>query len=206
MNQPTSKSSAPNKMSSPIAKTALLFTTVLGVIVLSMVFIVGHHDDLDNRVQFSLTDHAGNTVNEKNFAGRHQLVFFGFTSCKMICPTQMQKLTQVIHTLEQNGDGHKVNPLFITVDPERDNSEKIDAYLKHFHERITGLTGSREALSSAAESFKTLLADAPSKPEPGYQISHSSMVYVVDPFSRVVDYLSFDTGIDGMVEKLESLL
>ena len=197
---------SPSLMSSPLARSLLLFGITLGVILLSFVFMVGHHDDLNNRVRYSLTDHRGNAVNEKHFAGHHQLVFFGFTSCNRVCPTQMHKLTQVLHALDRAGDSQKVNPIFITVDPERDTPEKIAEYLEHFHERIVGLTGSRQALSATAASFKTLLAEAPAQPDPEYQIQHSSLVYVIDPFSRVVDYLSLESDIKTMVAKLQSYL
>lgn len=191
---------------SPLAKTFLLFGITLCVIVASLFFMIGHHDDLQNRVQYSLTDHRGQKVTEKHFAGRYQLVFFGFTSCEMVCPTQMYKLTQVMYALDQAGNSHKVNPLFITVDPERDTPDKIATYLGNFHERIVGLTGSRQALSATADSFKTLLAEAPDQPEPGYQIQHSSLMYIVDPFSRIVDYLNFETDVDSMVQKIQIYL
>lgn len=191
---------------SPLAKTLLLFGVTLSVIVISLFFAIGHHDDLDNRVQYSLIDHRGQTVSQKHFAGRYQLVFFGFTSCQMVCPTQMHKLTRVMFALDQSNTGHKVYPQFITVDPERDTPEKISNYLEHFHERIVGLTGSRQSLSATADSFKTLLAEAPNQPEPGYQIQHSSLIYIVDPFSRVVDYLNFETDVNSMVDKIQSYL
>lgn len=204
--KPHSDAEAINRGLNPLTKTALLFSTVLGIIVLSMVVMISNHDELENRVKFSLTDHNGNAVNEKDFAGRHQMVFFGFTSCQMICPTHMHKLTQILDALEEDGDAHKINPLFISVDPERDSPEKINDYLTHFHDRIIGLTGSRHELKTAADTFRTLLASAPTQAEPGYQISHSSIVYVVDPFSRVVDYLSFDNDTDIIVEKLQTYL
>tara|TARA_B100000768_G_C11251923_1_gene364492 strand:- start:482 stop:1051 length:570 start_codon:yes stop_codon:yes gene_type:complete len=187
-------------------KTLLLFTAVLTVIVLSLVFIVGHHDDLQNRIQFSLTDHHGQSVNGTSFAGKHQLVFFGFTSCDMVCPTQLAKITDVMKILEEKGKAHRVNPLFITVDPERDSPEVIMEYLSHFDQRIVGLTGSREALESTTDAFKTLLASAPAMPQTGYQISHSSLVYIVDPFSRVIDYLPFESDTQAMANKLLNYL
>ena len=193
-------------MNSPFTKTALLFFTTLFVIIVSMVFVVGHHDDLDNRIQFDLTNHLGHEVSERHFAGRYQLVFFGFTSCQMVCPTQMHKLTRLMSELDRQGQGNEINPIFITVDPERDTPEKISSYLDHFHNRIVGLTGSREQLTAAADAFKTLMADAPVNPEEGYQIQHSSVMYVVDPFSRVVDYISFNDDAEHMANKIQSYL
>ena len=193
-------------MSNAMVKTLLLFIAVLSVVVLSLVFTVGHHDDLENRVEFSLTDHHGKPASEKSFAGKHQIVFFGFTSCHMVCPTQLRRLTEVMAILEQKGQAHKIHPLFITVDPERDSPSVIKNYLSDFDPRVVGLTGSREALKSTADAFKTLLATAPVTAQPGYQISHSSLIYIVDPFSRVIDYLSFETDSKTMASKLQSYL
>lgn len=174
---------------SPTAKTAILFFTILGVIVASFALVVWRHGDDDSRVQFRLTSHTGEPVNQTDLGGRHLMVFFGFTSCHGICPTQMNKLTGVMAELDRSGHGTRITPVFISVDPERDTPEKVAAYLKHFDDRFIGLTGSRAALKGAADSFKTLLEEVPRDVTPEYQVNHSSVVYIVDPFGRIVDVL-----------------
>ena len=174
---------------SPTAKTAILFSVILGVIVTSFAFAVWHHDDGDTRVRFQLTSHTGESVTQAELGGRHLMVFFGFTSCHSICPTQMRKLTQVMAALDESGHGARITPVFISVDPERDSPEKVAAYLEYFDDRFVGLTGSRFALESAADSFKTLLENLPVERDGYYQITHSSVVYIVDPSSRIVDYV-----------------
>lgn len=174
---------------SPTAKTAILFFTILGVIVASFALVVWRHGDDDSRVQFRLTSHTGEPVNQTDLGGRHLMVFFGFTSCHGICPTQMNKLTGVMAELDRSGHGTRITPVFISVDPERDTPEKVAAYLTHFDDRFIGLTGSRAALKGAADSFKTLLEEVPRDVAPDYQVNHSSVVYIVDPFGRIVDVL-----------------
>lgn len=193
-------------MNNPLAKSLLFLAVVFTVIAASFAFAVLHHDDGSNRVNFSLIDHHGQRVTHKNFAGLHKLVFFGFTSCLDVCPTQMAKLTNVLHELEESGHANRISPLFISVDPERDTPEKVKHFLNYFHGSFTGLTGTRVALKSAADSFKTLLSSAPKKPEAGYQITHSSVVYVVDPFDRIVDFIPFEAGIKEMSDRIREQL
>jgi len=145
-------------------------------------------------------------ITQKDYAGRYQLVFFGFTSCKAICPLQMNKLTSVMNQLESNGHGNQVTPIFITVDPERDSAQKISEYLTFFHEKFVGLTGTRFALEKTADSFKTLLSKAPVNPDKDYQITHSSVVYLLDPYNRIIDFIPFAEGTDGMSERIQSYL
>ena len=173
---------------SPTAKTAILFFVILGVIATTFAITVWRYED-NSRVQFRLTDQTGQARTRDQLGGRHLMVFFGFTSCVDICPIQMAKLTRVMAELDRTGHGSRITPLFISVDPERDTPAKVAAYLERFDDRFVGLTGSRPALEAAADSFRTLLEDVPAERPEGYQISHSSIVYIVDPFGRIVDFL-----------------
>jgi cytochrome oxidase Cu insertion factor (SCO1/SenC/PrrC family) len=83
---------------------------------------------------FTLTDHTGKQVTEKDFLGRHMLVFFGFTYCPDICPTELQVMTAALDMMGPNGD--KIQPVFITVDPERDTPEVMKAYVENFGPRL----------------------------------------------------------------------
>ncbi len=191
---------------SPLIKTVGLFLIILSTVVATFAFTVLRHEDGDRRVAFSLINHSGERVTQKDFAGRHQLVFFGFTSCIEICPVQMAKLSRVIHALETTGHADRITPTFISVDPERDTPEKISNYMDAFHARFVGLTGSRVALEKTAESFKTFMQAKPSESENNYQIRHSSVVYVVDPFNRIVDFIPFEEGVEAITARIEELI
>lgn len=191
---------------SPLTKSLLLFLVTLGVVVSTFAFAVMHYEDGENRIAFSLINHSGERVTQKDFAGRHQLVFFGFTSCSNICPVQMRKLTHVIAALEQSGHAGRITPTFISVDPQRDSPEKVAEYMTHFHDRFVGLTGSRVALESTAKSFKTFFQAAPKNIEGDYDVTHSSVAYVVDPFNRIIDYIPIGDGVDAITTRLRQRL
>ena len=190
---------------SPTAKTALLFFAILGVIATTFTITVWRYED-NSRVRFHLTDQTGQTVTQDHLGGRHLMVFFGFTSCVDICPIQMAKLTRVMAELDRTGHGTRVTPVFISVDPERDTPDKVAAYLEHFDDRFVGLTGSRAALEGAADSFRTLLEGLPAERPEGYQIAHSTMTFVVDPFGRIVDFLPGTAGHTAMAEKIREIV
>jgi len=191
---------------SPWIKLLILFTVVFTIVGVSFVFIVLHHEDGDNRIAFSLTNQNGERVTQKDLSGKSLLVFFGFTSCHDICPTQMSRLTNLMNALDQSGHGQRVTPVFISVDPERDTVEKIALYLGSFHKDFVGLTGTRTALKSTADRFKTLLALVPEDATPGYQLAHSSIVYLVDPYSRVVDFIALAEPMEVMVKRIHNLI
>ena len=133
-------------------------------------------------------------------------MFFGFTNCHAICPTQMHKLSTVVTALDATGYRSSVTPVFVTVDPERDDAPRIADYLQNFHKDFVGLTGSRAALEHAAERFNTILAQAPDQAAPGFQLTHSSVVYVVDPYSQIVDYIPFDLEPEQMKQRIQANL
>ena len=191
---------------SPGAKTAVLFLVILGVIVASFTFAVWLHEDTPSRIQFRLVSHEQEAVTAADLGGRHLMVFFGFTSCHMVCPTQMNKLTHVMAELDRTGHGTRITPVFISVDPERDTPEKVAAYLEYFDERFVGLTGPRAALKGAADSFKTLFEERSDTPTPDHQINHSTLVYIVDPFSRIVDYLPGSADHLAMAARIRELI
>jgi cytochrome oxidase Cu insertion factor (SCO1/SenC/PrrC family) len=130
--------------------------------------------------EFSLVDHTGKPVADEDFEGKWQLVFFGFTSCPDVCPTTLIEVSAV---LEELGDrAEQVQPLFITVDPERDTPEVIAAYVINFDRRILGLTGSPEQIKRAAQAFRAYYAKSGQQGQPdGYTMDHSAFLYLMDP-------------------------
>jgi protein SCO1/2 len=99
-----------------------------------------------------LVNHTGQAVTEKDFLGKLMLVYFGYTHCPDLCPIDLQVMVQAIDLLgEQN---RKVQPVFITVDPERDTVEVMVDYVRRFHPRLIGLTGTREQVAAATKTYR----------------------------------------------------
>jgi protein SCO1/2 len=139
--------------------------------------------------EFSLVDHTGNSVTDEDFEGKWQLVVFGFTSCPDVCPTALIGVSAV---LEELGDGaEQVQPLFITVDPERDTPEVMAEYVANFDPRILGLTGSPEQIKQAAQAFRAHYAKVEQEGQPdGYTMDHSAFLYVMSPDGEYATHFS----------------
>jgi protein SCO1/2 len=110
---------------------------------------------------FSLVDHTGRAVTEADFAGRFMLVYFGFTYCPDVCPTELGIIAAAIDLLE--GQGERVVPALITIDPERDTPAALADYVNRVHPRMIGLTGTVTGMMSAFSTLSTSGAGDPSK-------------------------------------------
>jgi protein SCO1/2 len=96
---------------------------------------------------FSLTDHTGRKVTDKDFLGKYMLVFFGYTYCPDLCPTELQVMSAALDKLGAKADD--IQPIFITFDPQRDTPEVLKLYISNFHPRLVGLTGTPEEIAAA---------------------------------------------------------
>ena len=136
--------------------------------------------EADIRSDFSLVDNTGRAVTEADFAGRWQLVFFGFTHCPDICPTTLAYMASVLDLLGSKAE--QVAPLFITVDPVRDTVPVMAEYVSAFHPRLVGLTGTEAQVADAAESFRTWYERVDDETAPdGYMMAHAGHIYLMRP-------------------------
>lgn len=154
---------------------------------------------------FSLIDGSGATVTDRTFRGKWELVFFGYTYCPDLCPTTLNTISDALAALGPLAD--KVQPLFITVDPQRDTQAVIGDYVRNFDPRIVGLTGSPEAIAAVAKEYKVYYAVHRTGNGPDdYLMDHSGFVYLMDPDGRFVRVLSGETSAQAMADKLRPLL
>ncbi|WP_290051914.1 SCO family protein [Amycolatopsis solani] len=132
------------------------------------------------RPRYTLVDHHGREVTEQDFPGRHQLVFFGFTHCRAVCPRVLGLLSTVLDDLGPLAD--RIQPLYISVDPERDTPDVLRAFLERTYPRFLGLTGSPEAAEAARAAFRIFAGRGadPEDPE-GYAVPHTALTYLLDP-------------------------
>jgi protein SCO1/2 len=148
---------------------------------------------------FELTDHTGRVRTERDFRGQLMLVYFGFTYCPDICPTDLQAIGQTLDKL--GGDGERVQPLFITVDPERDTAQHLAEYVPLFHPRLIGLTGSVDAVRKAADAYKVYFAKVPiGKESNSYTVDHTAFIYLMDSDGNYLGFFPPGTNADRMAE------
>jgi protein SCO1/2 len=143
---------------------------------------------------FSLTDQDGRRVTEKDFLGRYMLVFFGFTYCPDICPTELQNISGALDAM--GPDAAKFTPVFITIDPERDTPDAMGKYLTSFHPSFIGLTGTAEQVAKAAGAYRIFYSkEVPPDAPDAYTMNHSGYVYLMDCQGRYIRH--FDAGTSG---------
>ena len=147
---------------------------------------------------FELIDHSGRTRTEQDFRGRLMLVYFGFTYCPDVCPTDLQAIGLAVDKL--GADSANVQPLFVTVDPERDTPAHLAEYVKLFHPRLIGLTGSAEAIRKAADAYKVYYARVDLNKDAGYTVDHTAFIYLMDRDGNYLGFFPPGTSADRMVE------
>ena len=149
---------------------------------------------------FALIDHDGKPRTDADFRGKLLLIYFGFTYCSDVCPVDLQSIAAAVDKLGPAGDA--VQPLFITVDPEKDTPEQLKSYVALFHPRLIGLTGSVRQIKRAAGAYRVYYAKtAPTKRE-GYDIDHTGFVFLVDKNGKYLGYFPPGTPADRMLEML----
>jgi cytochrome oxidase Cu insertion factor (SCO1/SenC/PrrC family) len=149
---------------------------------------------------FALVDHTGKPRSDEDFRGKLLLIYFGYSYCPDVCPTDLQQIGLAIDALGRDGDA--VQPLFITLDPARDTVAHLAEYLPLFHVRLIGLTGSAEEIRKLARAYKVYYAKYPPD-SPDYVIDHSSFIYLVDQAGKYIGFFPPGTGADRMVEMIK---
>jgi len=157
---------------------------------------------------FSLFDHWGSPVTNLDFKGRHMLLYFGFTHCPDVCPTELLKLAKVYKTLEEKGLDNKVAVLFVSIDPKRDTVEQLRKYLNEFHPKFIGLTGTSEQVLEAAKAYRVYSQVVKSDQglDKDYNVDHTIFTYFMDPNGNFLNYFGQQTDSDLITKEVLSAL
>jgi protein SCO1 len=152
----------------------------------------------------SLPDVDGKTRTLADFRGKVVIVFFGFAQCPDVCPTTMAEIAEVRSKL--GTAGAKVQPVFVTVDPERDTPAVLKDYVRTFGADVIALRGTLEQTKAAARDFKVYFAKVPGKTEGSYTVDHTAGSYVFDPKGNVRLFVRYGGGADALASDLMLLL
>ena len=151
---------------------------------------------------FELTDHRGMVQTDEDFAGRWMLVFFGFTNCPDVCPTTLSEVAAVMEGL--GDEAAMVQPIFITIDPERDTPTALAEYVPVFDARIIGLTGTPEQIAATSETFPIFFERIEEATAPGgYTMGHTSHLFLFDKQAGFADSWPYGTPAEEILADLK---
>ena len=147
---------------------------------------------------FELINAATNKkFTDKDLLGNFSLIYFGFTTCPDICPDELEKMAEVIDIVEKEMEKQNSNPdnnasssssslkrtplvpVFISIDPERDTAKVVKEYVKEFHPKLIGLTGSKEQCAKAARAYRVYYHKT-NESSKDYLVDHSIIMYLID--------------------------
>jgi cytochrome oxidase Cu insertion factor (SCO1/SenC/PrrC family) len=152
---------------------------------------------------FTLTDQTGKLRNDAEFRGKLMIVYFGYTYCPDVCPADLKAITQALDALGPAAEG--IQPIFITLDPERDTKVLAD-YVAAFHHSLVGLTGSPEEIRKVANAYKAFYAKVPGERSGEYSIDHAGVIYLMGRDGEYLGFMPPQTGPDRLTEVLRKYL
>jgi cytochrome oxidase Cu insertion factor (SCO1/SenC/PrrC family) len=157
---------------------------------------------------FTLTVSNGQKVSDRDFRGKWLLVYFGYTHCPDICPTTLAEISETLTSLGQLAA--EVQPLFVSIDPERDTPGMVGDFINRIDDRIIGLTGTPAQIAVVAKEYHVYYAKDPPSPAPGedYAMDHTAFVYVMGSDGKYLTLFSPLQGQtpDDMAAKLRALI
>ncbi len=154
---------------------------------------------------FTLIANSGERMSWSDFDGKYRMIYFGFTSCPDICPTDVQRFSQGLKQFEQaNPDfAGKVQPIFVTVDPERDTVEVVDEFVSAFHPRLIGFTGTTEEIEAVKSAFGATSSNQAEDETGWYNVNHTTFTYLFGPDGAPLGVIPTDKLAEGVSAELE---
>lgn len=147
---------------------------------------------------FELVDQTGRVVTDETFRGRWKLVFFGFTHCPDVCPTTLLDVARILERMGEHAES--LQPLFVTLDPERDTPEVLAEYTDFFDSRILGLGGSAGQVKAMADSYNVYVERVPLKDN--YLLDHTTFLYLMNRDGELIERFSQQDMSDGVAERI----
>ncbi|KAI3836832.1 hypothetical protein MKW98_005165 [Papaver atlanticum] len=148
--------------------------------------------------EFKLVNQDGKYVTDTDFKGKWNLIYFGFTHCPDICPDELIKLAAAIDKIKEKS-GYEIVPIFISVDPERDTVEQVGEYVKEFHPKIIGLTGTVDEVKKAARAYRVYYMKTEEEGS-DYLVDHSIIMYLMNPEMEFTKYFGKNENVDSLTD------
>ena len=154
---------------------------------------------------FTLTDENGKTITEQAFAGKYRIMYFGYTFCPDVCPTDVQAIGAAVKKLEASDPAlaAKIVPVFVTVDPARDTPAVLKQFVSAFHPRMVGLTGTDAQIAKIKTEYAVYSSKGDASPGGGYLVNHSRQAYLMDPDGKPLALLPQEQGPDAVVTEIK---
>lgn len=154
---------------------------------------------------FTLVGTDGGTVSSQDFRGKYMLVYFGYTYCPDVCPTTLNSVAQAMGKL--GAKAAQVQPIFITVDPERDTPAVMKRYVSAFSPSLLGLTGTPAQIAAVAKAYRVYYARHVTGPGPNdYSMDHSSIIYLMGPDGQFIEPIAAGDSGEQMAKAIAAHL
>ncbi|XP_051889576.1 protein SCO2 homolog, mitochondrial [Pristis pectinata] len=197
-------------------RTKLLVTCLFGTAVMGFWFYVHlekkQHEKVKRQEQlkklalgqgdFNLLDHTGRPRTKSEFFGQWVLLYFGFTHCPDICPDELEKMSSAVQILDKDRALPPVQPIFITVDPERDGVKEMAKYIRDFHPRMIGLTGTPEQIKDLGKAYRVYYSAGPKDEDNDYIVDHTIIIYLLNPDGLFIDYYNRSKNDQEIAESI----
>jgi len=153
---------------------------------------------------FTLVDQHGATRRWADFRGKYAVIYFGYTYCPDVCPTDVQRTAQGLREFAQAHPdaASKVRQIFVSVDPARDTPKVVGEFVSAFGPGIVGLTGTPEQVAAAAKAFRIYYSKGKDEGGGAYLVDHSSITYLFGPKGEPIATLPTDQDADAVAQEL----
>lgn len=197
-------------------RNTLIFLGILLVALIASLFYLLDHAPQENVTSgfqdylgvggdFELINQDGVTENTNIYNNKYKLIYFGFTFCPSICPTELQKIAGVMQDLPTD-IAKQIQPMFVTLDPERDTAWSLREYLELFNADIKGYTGTVEQIEAVKDIYKIYSSKVFEEGSAEYTIDHSSYIYFLSPDMKLLNLYKIQDDEDAILQSVQSLI
>ena len=192
-------------------RNLLLFTLVLLAGIVAAYLMAPRNSDVDQPLlhrlggDFTLQSLAG-PISLSDFKGKVSALYIGYTHCPDVCPTSLAIMSRALRDLSPE-ELEQVQPLFVSVDPERDTPERLAEYSQFFHPKIIGMTGTKKDVDMVVNRYGAFYRKAEMEDSAmGYTVDHSSRIYLIDKKGQLSKTLTHGTMPNEVVAEIRKLL